>query len=248
MDATRLEADLFEYLVNIREKSAMIAETLVTYGAGNAMEWSVDLRPSYADHLAQEEAVFVQTLNASAKDAAINRLIFEAVQRQEAFVQKMHAQLWIRSPALEGTLRRAISRYLKFVKLFKLYPKTLLVPTLDIDLVWHTHQCSPAQYQASMIQRTGRFINHDDKIGQPVLSGGMETTKKLFRVRFGQEYSVCQCWDCEAALSAVSASKQEGKPRTDMDSITAEILEDVAYYRAVELARRAGKPLPVRNR
>lgn len=247
MDATCLVADLFEYLVNIREKSAIIAETLVTYGAGNSMEWSVDLRPSYTDHLAWEEVVFVRTLNASAKDTAINRSLFEAVQRQEAFVKEMHAQLWIRSPALEGTLQRAINRYLNFVKLFKLYHKTVLVPTLDIDLVWHTHQCSPAQYQASMIQRTGRFINHDDKIGQPVLAGGMETTKNLFRVRFGQEYLVCHCWDCEAALSAVSASKQEGKHRTDMSSITSEILEDVAYYRAVELARRAGKPLPMRN-
>lgn len=247
MNATRLSKDLFEYLVNIREKSTLIAETLATYGAGNAMEWSIDLRPSYADHLAREEVDFVRTLNASAKDAGINQPIFEAVQRQEAFVQKMHAQLWIRSPALEGTLQRAIKRYLNLVKLFKLYHGTVLVPTLDIDLVWHTHQCSPVQYQASMIQRTGRFINHDDKIGQPVLSGGMERTKKLFRVRFGQEYLVCHCWDCEAALSAVSASKQEGQDRTDMNSITSEIFENVAYYRAVELARRAGKPLPVRN-
>ena len=247
MDATSLEVDLFEYLLKIRERSAVVAEMLVSYGAGDAKERCVDFQPSYRANLTWDEVVFVRWLKASGQDAAINRPIVEAVQRQEAFVQKMHAQLWIGSPALEGTLQRAIKRYLNFVKLFKLYPKTVLVPTLDIDLVWHTHQCSPAQYQASMIQRTGRFINHDDKIGQPVLSGGMETTKKLFRIRFGQEYLVCHCWDCETALSAVSASKQEGRDRTDMSSITSEVLEDVAYYRAVELARRAGKPLPVRN-
>ena len=247
MNATRLSTDLFEYLVNIREKSTLVAEKLASYGAGNAMEWSFDLRPSYTDHLAREEVDFVRTLDASAKHTSNNQRIFKAVQRQEAFVQKMHAQLWIRSPALEGTLQRAIKRYLNFVKLFKLYREDVLVPTLDIDLVWHTHQCSPAQYQASMVQRTGRFINHDDKIGQSVLSGGMERTKELFRVRFGQEYLICHCWDCEAALSAVSDSKQEGKHPTDINSITSEIFENIAYYRAVELARRAGRPLPVRN-
>lgn len=59
-----------------------------------------------------------------------------------------------------------------------------------------------------MIQRTGRFINHDNKLGQQVLNGGMEATKRLFRVRFGQEYSVCHCWDCEVALLAVSVSEK----------------------------------------
>ena len=108
---------------------------LVTYGAGVAKEGCVDFRPSYRANIAWEEVVFVRWLKVSGQDAAINRPIFEAVQRQEAFVQKMHAQLWIRSPALEGTLQRAIKRYLSFVKLFKLYPKTILVPTLDIDLV-----------------------------------------------------------------------------------------------------------------
>ena len=244
---TCLEANLFEYLVKIRENSTVAAEMLVAYGAEDTTNWCVDLRPSDGANLAGKEAMFVRCLKASVEDVATNQPIFEAVQRQEAFVQKMHAQLWIRSPALEDTLQRAIDRYLKFVKLFKLYPKTVLVPTLDIDLVWHTHQCSPAQYQASMVQRAGRFINHDDKIGQPVLSGGMETTKRLFRIRFGQDYLVCHCWDCEATLSAISASKQEDKARTDMTAITSGILEDLAYHRAVELARRAGKPLPVRD-
>ena len=97
-----------------------------------------------------------------------------------------------------------------------------------------------------MIQRTGRFIDHDDKIGQPVLTGGMEMTKKIVSNSWTGIFG-CHCWDCETALSAVSASKQEGKDRTDMSTITSGILEDVAYYRAVELARRPGKSLPVRN-
>ena len=180
-------------------------------------------------------------------NSVMNQPIIDAVQRQETFVDKMHAQLWIRSPAVEGTLQRAIDRYVKFLKLFKLYPKTTLVPTLDIDLVWHTHQCSPALYCSAVSDRAGRFINHDDKLGRPVLSDSMEKTSQLFRTRFGQEYSVCHCWDCEAALSALESSKREDKVQADMSFVTRIVMEEVAYHRAVELARRAGKPLPVRN-
>lgn len=172
----------------------------------------------------------------------------KAVQRQETFIDKMHTQLWIRSPALEGTLQRAIERYLKFLKLFKCRPKTTLVPTLDIDLVWHTHQCSPAQYRASTIQQVGRFINHDDKLGRPVLQDGMETTRGLFRIRFGEEYLICHCWDCELAVSAISARKQEDKTQTEMTSIMREVSRTVACYREVELARRARQLTPVLDR
>ena len=59
----------------------------------------------------------------------------DAVIRQSKFVDKMHDYLWIRSSALDGTLRRAIDRYDKFLKLYKLYPTTMFVPALDIELV-----------------------------------------------------------------------------------------------------------------
>jgi hypothetical protein len=170
----------------------------------------------------------------------------ETVERQVSFVDKMEKQLWIRSPALEGTLERAIDRYTKFLKLFKLYPNTMLVPTLDIDLAWHTHQCSPSHYRAGAVEFAARFIDHDDKIGKPTLAGGMEKTKQLFRIRFGQEYLICNCWDCEAALSAVIMLDRD-RDSPDMGVIAHQVSQDVAYYRAVEIARRAGQPLPVRT-
>jgi len=98
-----------------------------------------------------------------------------------------------------------------------------------------------------MEQRAGKFINHDDKLRSHLFLGSLETTRKLFRVRFAQEYMVCHCWDCEAALSAISASKEVEKDRMDMSSITRGIRRDVAYHRAVELARRGGNDLPVRD-
>ncbi|KAL4944332.1 hypothetical protein BDV06DRAFT_233500 [Aspergillus oleicola] len=181
------------------------------------------------------------------KTAGTVSKLVAAIQRQASFVEKMEAHLWVRSPALEGTLTRAVDRYSKFLKLFKLYPGQMLVPTLDIDLVWHTHQCSHEQYNAAMMQIAGRLIDHDDKLGKNTLDPGFERTASLFRVRFGVEYSRCLCWDCEALLDAVKAGRARGgsarEREKERDAIAKTVQESVAYYRAVEIARRKGDVL-----
>jgi hypothetical protein len=180
------------------------------------------------------------------KNTTVTKLV-DAVQRQASFVDKMEMQLWIRSPAVEGTLRRAIDRYSKFLNLFKLYPKTMLVPTLDIDLVWHTHQCSPSQYEVGTVKMAGRLIDHDDKLGKETLGTGFTRTGDLYRIRFAQDYQVCNCWDCEALVSVISAWSSENQ--TDNGVIARNVHEKVAYHRAVEIARRKGYTrLPIRIR
>lgn len=238
----KLELDLFEYLINPRRISITASRILSKYGSQNSPDNGVDQKVLSSENLSDRQDPFLKCAKASIYDKWTGSPIIEAVQRQMAFVDKMDEQLWIRSPALEGTLHRAIDRYLKLLKLLRLYPDTMLVPTLDIDLVWHTYQCSAAQYRSATQVYAGRFINHDDKLGRHLLDNGMEKTRQLFRTRFGEEYLLCNCWDCETVLSAVSASDQK-----DTETVVNEVLMDVAYHRAVELARRARKPLPVRD-
>ncbi|KAM0249759.1 hypothetical protein ACHAP5_002628 [Fusarium lateritium] len=185
--------------------------------------------------------------------SSIVKQLVDNVERQRVFVQKMNAHLWIRSPALQGTLSRAVERYDKYLQLFKLYPGKMLVPTLDIDLVWHTSQLSPAAYKASMEARCGRFINHDDKIAKHKLVVGNDETHNIYRIRFGLEYSVCLCWECQAVMSAVEDSDRYGdleevRPGGFEESLADRILEDVEYHRSVESARRRNHvKLPVRG-
>ena len=167
----------------------------------------------------------------------------ENVERQMNFVEKMHNHLWICSPAAQGTLRRAVDRYTKFLELFKAHPGTVLVPTLDIDLVWHTHQCSAAEYQTLTMDQTGQYIDHNDKIAKRTLKGGMEKTVELFTVRFGEDYLRCFCWECEASVSAFD----DVENGNDIDALVQKIKEDLEYYRMVELARRNGGPFPERK-
>jgi hypothetical protein len=57
------------------------------------------------------------------------------------------------------------------------------VPTLDIDLIWHTHMLFPKNYQQFGLKRTGRVIHHDDSIVQTVLDNSFQkTSKKWFRL------------------------------------------------------------------
>jgi hypothetical protein len=165
------------------------------------------------------------------------------VERQRAFVKKMNAHLWIRSPALQGTLQRAVDRYENYLELFRLYPGKMLVPTLDIDLVWHTSQLSSAAYETSMKARCGRFINHDDKIRRYQLDAGSDETQTLYRTRFGLEYSVCLCWECQTITSAVEDSDKDGylvelRGSSFSEDLTRQVMADIEYYRAVESARR----------
>ena len=175
----------------------------------------------------------------------LNKSLADTVKRQVAFIDKMDAHLWIRSPALLGTLQRAVSRYEQFLRLMKTNPGTMLVPTLDVDLAWHTHQLSHSHYRAATQERAGRFVDHDDKLGKGTLDDGMEKTAELWRVRFGEEYRVCQCWDCEALRSA--PEMEDGVDAEGDEAVIEGILADVQFHRTVEIARRNGKPLPARR-
>ncbi|KAM7183571.1 Protein of unknown function (DUF1399) domain containing protein [Naviculisporaceae sp. PSN 640] len=189
-------------------------------------------------------------------ETTLAKELFDAVLRQNSFIDKMSHHLWIRSPALKGTLRRSIERYSKFLQLQRLdtkitgrregEKKTMLVPTLDIDLAWHTHQCSGGRaYMMATRTLVGRFINHDDKIGDGDLADGSAETRRLWRLRFGSEYRTCLCWDCEMLLDQVEAAVQNATENgINMKEIGARVEKEVTYYRAVEAARRNKKALP----
>ncbi|KAL2130156.1 hypothetical protein VTI74DRAFT_6811 [Chaetomium olivicolor] len=182
-----------------------------------------------------QDHAFMDLLYACSQQKPQHRPLADNVVRQAAFVDKMHRQLWIRSPALEGTLRRARERYEEFLGLFKAYPGEMLVPTLDIDLVWHTHQLGAARYERDMLVAGGSYIDHDDKIGRGHLRRGSERTKELWSIRVGGEYEGCNCWDCEAVVTALEEDQE-----IDVEEVVKKVAREVEYYRVVEMTRRRG--------
>ncbi|KAL4936061.1 hypothetical protein BDV06DRAFT_228247, partial [Aspergillus oleicola] len=128
-----------------------------------------------------------------------------AVVRQGTFVQKMDNIDWLHSPTLTETTLRLIRKYAVFFQIMASNPTRMAVPTLDVDLAWHTHQLTPSRYFAYSVHRTrnegycGVFIDHDDKVSEVKLSDGFEWTSKQYRkLTDGGIYSECTCWYCEA--------------------------------------------------
>jgi len=92
-----------------------------------------------------------------------------------------------------SALFNATIRYGKFLALMQPPSTTqtplLCVPTLDIDLCWHTHQLFPRFYREWCTLFLARPINHDDTIGQGDLDGALrETAVRWFEV-YGEEYT-----------------------------------------------------------
>ncbi|KXG46710.1 uncharacterized protein PGRI_039610 [Penicillium griseofulvum] len=127
-----------------------------------------------------------------------------AVIRQGTFVDKMDQIDWLHSPTVFNTMDRLIKKYEVFFKIMMENPKNMAVPTLDVDLAWHTHQLNPSRYYTySTIRPTAGgvhvFIDHDDKVDEGKLSDGFAWTSKMYRrATGGGIYSECSCWYCEA--------------------------------------------------
>lgn len=121
-----------------------------------------------------------------------------AVMRQGVFIEKMVRFDWLHSPDAEWTITRLILKYERFQQIMKNCPGRMVVPTLDVDLAWHTHQLSPLSYYKFTVQNTWRFIDHDDKVSESKLSDAFNWTSAVYQKMYHEVYSECTCWYCES--------------------------------------------------
>lgn len=71
-----------------------------------------------------------------------------------------------------------------------------LVPTLDIDLAWHTHMLSPAHYRHFQLVHYGRVLNHDDTVQatSTMTKQDFVRTADLWQELYQERYSSQQTW------------------------------------------------------
>lgn len=129
-----------------------------------------------------------------------------AVIRQAVFVQKMSKIDWLHSPALVPTMMRLVVKYHRFIRIIGDNPRKTAVPTLDVDLAWHTHQLSPHIYFAYTLAETKRFVNHDDKMAESTLHAAFQWTSAAYEKKYGQPYAECACWYCECTREPLRSS------------------------------------------
>lgn len=121
-----------------------------------------------------------------------------AVLRQGTFVFKMVDLGWTQPGFFDSAedkvaLQHAIARYHAFMDLMTTSPASFFVPTLDIDLVWHTHQLIPHKYGADCQRYVKRFIDHDDKVENVQLAAAFDITCNAWKERFNVKYTYCGC-------------------------------------------------------
>lgn len=107
---------------------------------------------------------------------------------------------------------RAIYHYSMFLYLINLYPDRKLVPTEEIDRVWHHHILDTMKYAEDCEILFGRFIHHfpyfgkRGKVDKSNLNAAFNQTQLLFMEHFGIDLAAAeenlQMTDCQPVISA----------------------------------------------
>ena len=93
---------------------------------------------------------------------------------------------------------QAVDRY---EKLFKLFGKGVsIVPTKEIDDVWHLHMLNPISYYEACMEYHGKLIGHDPALEnseaeKSKLHSQFLVTADIWKATYGEEYigSVADC-------------------------------------------------------
>jgi hypothetical protein len=86
-----------------------------------------------------------------------------------------------------------VGLYKCFLKLCVLRPATTLVPSRQLDHVWHTHMLDTAKYRADCDHTFGRFMDHFPYFGfrgeadRRAWRDDFTRTRRLFKEHFGVE-------------------------------------------------------------
>jgi hypothetical protein len=85
----------------------------------------------------------------------------------------------------------AFTRYKCFLYLHKQYPDTMLVPTLDIEIVWRSHCIRPSIYRRDCEKNFGKILPHRAKPTIAMFEIRQEAlilTMDLWKKHFGSDY------------------------------------------------------------
>jgi hypothetical protein len=92
-----------------------------------------------------------------------------------------------------AVLKQMIQRYYRFMQLKASHPhNTLLIPTLDIEIVWQTHLLRSEMYRNDCLRLFRRVIDHSlimkNEMEQFFKEQAFLDTCQLYQQRFGDDY------------------------------------------------------------
>lgn len=117
--------------------------------------------------------------------------------------------------------------------------------SFGVLLYWRTHQLNPASYRQYIDANTATILRVAEERKSSSLKAPLRDELSLSPPQYQPE-SICDCWTCEAIQSALNTSKPSVSRLTAEQE--QEIKQDVGFHIAVEKARSANKPIPMRHR
>ncbi|KAH9832602.1 uncharacterized protein C8Q71DRAFT_860985 [Rhodofomes roseus] len=201
--------------VILTKRARAIKERIVSYGkvrrpkGYTPQQWRSKIKEDFSYSISELRDV---ARPAAASMGVMKRMIFSAytddspfsidlvgaVIRQCTFTNKMHAFGWTApgyfdTPGDGVVLIHAITRYHAFLDLMTGSPASFFVPTLDIDLVWHTHQLMAGRYSDDCKRYVGRYIDYDDKVEENRIANAFDITCQAWQQHFKVPYTHCGC-------------------------------------------------------
>lgn len=86
---------------------------------------------------------------------------------------------------------QAVEQYRRFLFLSKHYPNRKIVPSKEVDEVWHTHILDTAKYREDCDILFGKFMDHwpyfglKDEAERAELNSAFSETQQLMEAHFG---------------------------------------------------------------
>merc|ERR1719436_1352919 len=108
--------------------------------------------------------------------------LVDAMKRQLKFMRKICD---LKAFSDKSYLEQAVDRYDRFLRLIKL-GRGIIVPTLDIDIVWHTHQLHPGHYSKDTMDLLGFTPDHDDDMNEQHLEIRREKSEMMWTEQYGE--------------------------------------------------------------
>jgi hypothetical protein len=103
-------------------------------------------------------------------------------------VRETVAQAWT-----ADRLAAAESEYRRMLGVKVAYPDVDLVPSADVDEIWHAHILHTRQYAADCQALFGHFLHHEPNDGedatQVVMAEAVANTRRLYLSRFGVDHA-----------------------------------------------------------
>lgn len=87
----------------------------------------------------------------------------------------------------DATVQMLIERYAKWLSLKMRYKNQSIVPTTDIDIVWHQHILDTERYAIDCLALFGEFLHHRPHLKGDTSLSGFVVTKSLWQKHFNEE-------------------------------------------------------------